>query len=78
MAVSDILRGILWGKGKGERKIEACQSGVLVRWNALGGGGGDKTKQNVAVKNGFQLCTAGSNLMHSIHNVKDNFFTTGK
>lgn len=71
MSISDVLRSVT-----GKRETCLLQHRVMLGCgNTVGRKNWDKTKQNVAALNCFQLCTTGSNLMHSIHNVDEYFYT---
>lgn len=74
MSISDVLRSVT-----GKSKTCLLQRGALQGCgNTVGRKNWDKTKQNVAAQNSFQLCTTGNNLMHSTHNVDEEFYTIGK
>lgn len=74
MSISDVLRSVT-----GKRETCLLQHRAMLGCgNTVGRKNWDKTKQNVAAQNSFQLCTTGNNLMHSIHNVDEEFYTTRK
>jgi len=74
MSISDVLRSVT-----GKRETCLLQRGAMLgSGNTVGRKNWDKTKQNAAAQNSFQLCTTGNNLMHSIHNVDEEFYTTRK